>query len=1018
MHIFELFPRVCLRERLLMVVKVGAMKQTFDVTGMTCAACSARVEKASNKVEGVQQATVNLLKNSMDVEYDGNPETLAAICTAVEKAGYGAAPRSAQAGFSVMPEGGAQGASGGTPAASNAGGARQNAAAKEAKQVKMRLIVSFVFTIPLFYLSMGHMFGWPLPSVFLGDQNVLVFAFTQFLLLLPVIFVNFKFFRIGFKTLFHGSPNMDSLIALGSTASTVYGIAAIYRIGLALGVGDTTAAHVAAMDLYFESAAMILTLITLGKYFEARAKGKTTDAISKLMDLTPKTATRRRADGSEEQVAVDRVRPGDVLIVKAGEGVPVDGTVIEGDGTVDESVITGESVPVEKGPGDAVTGATINRTGWFAMRAERVGADTALAGIIRLVDEATSSKAPIEKLADKISGIFVPVVIAIAIVTFAVWMLVGGTFADALSHAISVLVISCPCALGLATPTAIMVGTGRGATSGILVKSAEALETACAVKTVVLDKTGTITKGAPQVTDVIVPMPNGSFTVGASAEEGRSEASAAEARLLELAYSLERKSEHPLAQAVVAFAEQRGVASGEVSDFVQVPGGGIAGSIDGAACLAGNAQLMAERGIDVTSMARQAETLADDGKTVLYFARGERLAGAIAVADVVKPTSAAAIAELRSMGIKTVMLTGDNERTAAAIQRQVGLDRVIAGVKPEGKEQVVRELAQDGRVAMVGDGINDAPALARADVGIAIGAGTDIAIDSADIVLMHSDLADVPAAIGLSRATMRNIKQNLFWALFYNAICIPVAAGVLSGIGFNLNPMIAAAAMSCSSVCVVTNALRLRRWKPSKAADGDAGAPSLSEDERTNVSRETFEAAGRHPENEEHHPDGAAEHPEAVARKVLHVTGMMCQHCVKRVAKALDGVEGVVQTSVDLDAERAEVLLCADVPNETLTAAVEEQDYGAEVIEEERFDTDRSNGKEEAMEKKLHVEGMMCEHCVKRVKKALEGVDGVEEAIVDLEGKSATVKLAADVPDDVLVKAVVDQDYEAEVVSA
>lgn len=884
------------------------MKQTFDVTGMTCAACSARVEKASNKVEGVERATVNLLKNSMEVEYDGNPATVVAICAAVEKAGYGASPRVEDVSAATAPAGGS------APLASG-GNARQEAAAKEARQVRMRLIVSFVFTIPLFYLSMGHMFGWPLPAVFLGDENTLIFAFTQFLLLLPVIFVNFKFFRVGFTTLAHGGPNMDSLIALGSTASTVYGIAAIYRIGAALGTGDLSAAHAAAMDLYFESAAMILTLITLGKYFEARAKGKTTDAISKLMDLSPKTATRRRADGSEEEVPAEQVRPGDILVVKAGEGVPADGTVVEGEGTVDESVITGESVPVEKTVGDPVTGATINRTGWFAMRAERVGADTALAGIIRLVDEATSSKAPIEKMADRISGVFVPVVIAIALVTFVVWLAIGGTIAEAVNHAISVLVISCPCALGLATPTAIMVGTGRGATSGILVKSAEALETACAVKTVVFDKTGTITKGEPQVTDVAA--------FGCKASD-----------LVGLALSLERKSEHPLARAIVAYAEAAGATAQDVEGFAQVPGGGIEGKVDGVACLAGNARMMAERGVDVSAAAESAARMADDGKTVLYFARAGRLAGVIAVADVVKPTSAAAIAELGRMGIDTVMLTGDNERTAAAIQRQVGVGRVIAGVKPDGKERVIRDMAQQGRVAMVGDGINDAPALARADVGIAIGAGTDIAIESADIVLMHSDLADVPAAIGLSRATMRNIKQNLFWALFYNAICIPVAAGVLSGIGFNLNPMIAAAAMSLSSVCVVSNALRLRTWKPaaiSELAEGSDPTATQARGIEVRVAEE--------PSSQEGISVGIAGgegkdqgEKEIIMEKTLHVGGMMCQHCVARVKKTLEAIDGVEEAIVDLEGEKATVKLSADVADDVLVNAVVEQDYEAEMM--------------------------------------------------------------------------------------
>ena len=884
------------------------MKQAFDVTGMTCAACSARVEKASNKVEGVERATVNLLKNSMEVEYDGNPATVAAICAAVEKAGYGASPRVEDVSAATAPAGGS------APLVSG-GNARQEAAAKEARQVRIRLIVSFVFTIPLFYLSMGHMFGWPLPAVFLGDENTLIFAFTQFLLLLPVIFVNFKFFRVGFTTLAHGGPNMDSLIALGSTASTVYGIAAIYRIGAALGTGDLSAAHAAAMDLYFESAAMILTLITLGKYFEARAKGKTTDAISKLMDLSPKTATRRRADGSEEEVPAEQVRPGDILVVKAGEGVPADGTVVEGEGTVDESVITGESVPVEKAVGDLVTGATINRTGWFAMRAERVGADTALAGIIRLVDEATSSKAPIEKMADRISGVFVPVVIAIALVTFVVWLVIGGTIAEAVNHAISVLVISCPCALGLATPTAIMVGTGRGATSGILVKSAEALETACAVKTVVLDKTGTITKGEPQVTDVAA--------FGCKASD-----------LVGLALSLERKSEHPLARAIVAYADAAGATAQDVEDFTQVPGGGIEGKVGVVACLAGNARMMDERGVDVSAAAESAARMADDGKTVLYFAHAGRLAGVIAVADVVKPTSAAAIAELGRMGIDTVMLTGDNERTAAAIQRQVGVGRVIAGVKPDGKERVIRDMAQQGRVAMVGDGINDAPALARADVGIAIGAGTDIAIESADIVLMHSDLADVPAAIGLSRATMRNIKQNLFWALFYNAICIPVAAGVLSGIGFNLNPMIAAAAMSLSSVCVVSNALRLRTWKP-------AAIPELAEgsDPTATQARGIEVRVAEEPPSQDGISVGIAGdegksqgEKEIIMEKTLHVGGMMCQHCVARVKKTLEAIDGVEESIVDLEGEKATVKLSADVADDVLVSAIVEQDYEAEMM--------------------------------------------------------------------------------------
>ena len=912
-------------------------KQTFDVSGMTCAACSARVEKTTSGVAGVEHAVVNLLKNSMEVEYDGNPATLAAISAAVEKAGYGAAPRIEAAAAAGAPSGAAPSA------------ARENAAAKEAAHVRMRLIVSFVFTIPLFYLSMGHMFGWPIPGIFLGHENMLTLAFTQFLLLLPVVFVNFKFFRVGFKTLFHGSPNMDSLIALGSTASTVYGIVAIYRIGWGMGHGDVGFAHMAAMDLYFESAAMILTLITLGKYFEARAKGKTTDAIAQLMDLSPKTAIRRNVDGAEEEVPVEQVRPGDILIVRAGAGVPVDGVVIEGAGTVDESVITGESVPVEKGVGAAVTGATVNRTGWFAMRAERVGADTVLAGIVRMVDEATSSKAPIEKLADKISGVFVPVVIAIALITFIIWMFVGAGVATALSHAISVLVISCPCALGLATPTAIMVGTGRGAANGILVKSAEALQTAHGVKTVVLDKTGTITKGAPEVCEVLVA--GGLFGscetrfVSATGAIDELKCNDAIAAFLSLAYSLEKRSEHPLAQAIVAYAEARGVAAQEVEAFEQIPGGGLRGVVAGRTCLAGNARLMEDGGVDVAAVREQAQCLADEGKTVLYFALDGELAGIVALADEPKPRSAAALAELSRMGIRTVMLTGDNERTAHAIQKRVGTDDVIAGVLPQGKEEVIRDLQKQGTVAMVGDGVNDAPALARADVGIAIGAGTDIAIDSADIVLMKSDLADVPAAISLSRATMRNIKQNLFWALIYNVICIPVAAGALSFAGVTLNPMIAAAAMSCSSVCVVSNALRLRGWKP--VVLGEV-ASALE-------------------------PDAAP-----------------------------DAASGAVLASE------------AGVP--TMDGPSAEDGDGSPVSAGHSEEVQTVKPKEIIMEKKLSVEGMMCQHCVAHVKKALEGIEGVEEAVVDLDSNSATAKLSADVADQVLVDAIVDAGYEAKVV--
>ncbi len=871
---------------------------------MTCAACKARVEKAAAGVNGVADVTVNLLKNSMEISYvDESPQAVAqvdaAISAAVEKAGYGAEPRVADSGKTAASQSGVSAAKAAREAAN------KKAAAAEAS-MRFRLIVSFVFTIPLFYLSMGHMFEWPLPAFFLGHENMITFAFTQFLLLIPVIAVNFKYFSNGFKTLLHGAPNMDSLIALGATASTVYGIVAIYRIGIGMGAGDIDAAHMAVMDLYFESAGMILTLITLGKYFEARAKGKTTDAISALMDLSPKVATRREGD-AEVEVALEEVQVGDVLVVRAGQAVPLDGTVIEGEAAVDESALTGESVPVEKQPGDAVIGATISKTGWFAMRVDHVGDDTALAGIIRMVDEATSTKAPIEKLADKISGIFVPAVIAISAVTFVVWMVASQDVTSALVHAVSVLVISCPCALGLATPCAVMVGTGRGAQAGILAKTAEALQSAHDVKTVVLDKTGTITKGTPEVTDVLC-------ATGVLSDE-----------LLRTAAAIEKKSEHPLGRAVVEYVESLGLNAPEVSDFRQIPGGGVVAAYAGAACVMGNARLMLERGVHLGAFADEGERLADEGKTPLFLAVGVRVLGIVAVADTVKPTSAAAIAELRDMGVRTVMLTGDNERTARAIQKTCGADEVIAGVLPEGKEREIARLSEQGVVAMVGDGINDAPALARANVGIAIGAGTDIAIESADMVLMRSDLLDVPAAIQLSRATMRTIKQNLFWALIYNAICIPVAAGAFSWAGLTLNPMIAAAAMSLSSVCVVSNALRLRTWKPRFSQQANVGSENRTLPEAGVCVREI---AYELPEGIQDIP----ERKEPMMEKTLHVEGMMCQHCVAHVKKALEGVAGVQSAEVDLDGKKAVVALAEDVADSALVDAVVDAGYEAEVV--------------------------------------------------------------------------------------
>lgn len=1002
------------------------IKQTFDVTGMTCAACSSRVEKTTNRVEGVRKANVNLLKNSMEVEFeqDANVSLVTqAIEAVVDKAGYGAIPRNPDRGgtptqLPLGQEGNLHQESSGFDlddqgrfvSSSNTQEntvRASNIAEQERKAIFRRLIISLIFMVPLFYISMGHMFGWPLPSFFLGPENAMVWALTLFVLLIPILCVNFKFFRVGFRALIHASPNMDSLIALGSGASTLYGLYALFQMAFYAGHGNLEQVHGYAMNLYFESAAMILTLITLGKYFEARAKGKTTDSISQLMDLSPKQALRLE-NGVETLVDVRQVRVGDVLVVKAGEAIPVDGVVLEGQGSVDESVITGESLPVTKRAGSSVTGATLNTSGWFTMRAEHVGSDTVLAGIVRLVDEATSSKAPIEKLADKISGVFVPVVIGIALVTFIVWMALSAEFSTALSYAISVLVISCPCALGLATPTALMVGTGRGAVNGILIKNAEALETAQGVKTVVLDKTGTITQGAPQVTELGIVGGSGitgesgvagsSGTVGslgAAGDLGATGGSGARGasklvefslqegplsfdsvfsalsaeiqekiiHLLQVIGALEKHSEHPLAKALMSLVEQSNVAIGEVKNFTQSAGEGVAGEVGGHWCLAGNARMMESHHITID--AAWTEEVASEGKTVLYIAQDDVLLGYVAIADVVKPTSASAIKRLREMGIKTVMLTGDALLTAEAIHKQVGTDEVIAGVLPADKEKIVRNLSQKGKVAMVGDGINDAPALARADVGIAIGAGTDIALSSADVVLMHSDLLDVPAALDLSRATLRNIKQNLFWALFYNALCIPIAAGALAFIGFSLNPMIAAAAMSFSSVCVVTNALRLRRWKPKTKAE----------------------------------------------------VGM----------SYVDGPDlGASNSSVsdlgvsDLDMSDSDVPDLDSLDTSDLSVSGSASEANENTVPNTSCETSRKNddakevlGKEETMEKVLHVEGMMCEKCVAHVKKGLERVAGVEEALVDLEAKKATVKLSAEVPDQTLIDAVVEEGYEA-----
>ena len=875
---------VCRKEMVMSQLKL-------NVTGMSCAACSAHVEKALGKTPGVTQATVSLMTNSASVTYDEKTVSPADLIAAVEHSGYGASVANA----------------GGKTAK---GESAQEAAKKQQAAIrsqKHRLIVSGVFTVLLFYLCMGHMFHWPLPGFFLGDRNLFTLALGQFILLLPILHINFHYFENGFKQLFRGAPNMDSLIALGSSAATLYGTVQLFRLGYAIADGDFASGHMIAMDLYFESAGMILTLISLGKFLEARAKAKTSDAISAMVSLRPSTATVLRPDGTEEVVDTANLQRGDRIAVKAGGSVPVDGRVVDGSGSVDESALTGESMPVQKKPGDKLTGATVVKTGYLVFEATEVGEDTTLSQIIRLMEEAASTKAPIARLADKISGIFVPAVISIAVVAFIIWMLAGQGIPAALNAAISVLVISCPCALGLATPTSIMVGTGAGARNGILIKSAEALETAHHVNTVVLDKTGTITEGKPAVTDLVL--------AGAESSDD----------LLRLAASLEKPSEHPLSQALIAESDKRHLMLLPVSGFETLPGRGIRGTVSGETAAAGNRKLMEEMGIALGDGVKAAEQLAEDGKTPIYLAKGGRLYGIVAVADPIRPTSAAAIAALRKMGVSVIMLTGDNRKTAEAIGRKLQLSSVIAEVLPQDKESQDKKLMEAGKkVAMVGDGINDAPALARADVGVAIGAGTDVAIESADVVLVKSDLRDVVKLIHLSHAVLRNIKQNLFWALCYNAICIPIAAGALYPLWhIKLNPMFGAAAMSFSSVSVVTNALRLRFWKaPEDGASTQADTAVLTVAEsRIDCPQET-----NVPASQTENKDGGI-HME----KTMKIEGMMCQNCVKHVTKALTGIPGVT-AEVNLEAGTAKVTVPAGVTDEMLTQAVVEAGYEVKEI--------------------------------------------------------------------------------------
>lgn len=878
------------------------MKERFDVTGMTCSACSSHVEKSVSKLTGVENVSVNLLTNSMQVEFDENKLDTAGIIKAVEDAGYGAAVKDGHAKSGTK-------TSGQSDSQENSG---LSAVEQNVKNMKKRLIVSLIFWIPLMYVSMGHMiYQWlniPMPPFTMnflhGNENAITYAFTQFLLLLPILIANHKYFKNGFKTLWHRSPNMDSLIAIGAGAAILYGIFAIYRIGYAMGHGDMAVVHQYAHDLYFESAGTILTLITIGKYLETKSKGKTSEAITKLLNLAPKTVTVVR-DGVEQVVDAADVGKGEIFLVKPGESVAVDGIVLEGKSSFDESAITGESIPVPKQEGDTIVSASINKSGLIRAKATKVGEDTTIAQIIRLVEEASSSKAPIAKMADKIAGVFVPAVITIALITGVIWLISGATFEFAMSTAIAVLVISCPCALGLATPVAIMVGTGKGAENGILIKSGDALETAHQIDTVVLDKTGTITQGKPVVTDIIC-------AAGKNADK---------TQLLQIAGSLEKGSEHPLAEAIVNYCVTNNISLEKITDFNALFGKGIEGTVSGTHYYAGNEKMMEEKGISLsTEQKNQIRALAKQGRTPLLFADEKQFLGIVAVADVVKPTSKEAVQKFRDYGIHVIMLTGDNEVTAQAIKEQVGIDEVIAGVLPTQKEKKISALKQAGhKVAMIGDGVNDAPALASADVGIAIGAGTDVAIESADIVLMKNDLLDAVGAVKLSKAVIRNIKENLFWAFFYNSIGIPLAAGVLYPLfQIKLNPMFGAAAMSLSSVCVVSNALRLR-WVKLHDAKKTQSEP------HQDVAASTIADINQHNALDNNIKSTNNDKGESTMTTTISIEGMMCAHCQAHVEKALKEVAGVTEVTVSLENKNA--VVTGDASVEALKQAVVDAGY-------------------------------------------------------------------------------------------
>lgn len=915
------------------------MEKKFDVSGMTCSSCVANVTKAVEKLDGVSDANVNLMTNSMKVNFDENIVDDEKIIGAVEKIGYGASP----AGEKTKSE--------------------DKPLDDREKALKHRLIYSIIFMVVLMYIAMGPMINLPTPGIFHGREGAIIFAFSQFLLALPVVYINRDFFISGFKGLKNRAPNMDSLVAIGSLAALVYGIFAIYMMAYGFGQGDMELVDAYRHNLYFESSAMILTLITVGKYLEEKSKNKTRSSLANLMDLAPKMATVIE-DGEEVVKNIEDVRVGDILLVRPGESVAVDGKVIEGASSLDESAVTGESIPVQKSVGDRVISASINTTGSFKFQAEKVGEDTTISQIIKLVDEANQSKAPIAKLADEIAGVFVPAVLIIAAITFGVWMALGYGFENALNFAISVLVISCPCALGLATPVSIMVATGKSADFGLLFKNAEVLENLHKIDVIVMDKTGTITEGKPILTDIVTDLDQNEF--------------------LKIAGSIEKNSQHPLASAIINYAQENDIDLEEITNFNSVSGRGLNGEIAGNKYLAGNLEYMLEENIDLKDFKSKAEELAGEGKTSMYFANEREVLGIISVKDLPKESSKDAIKLLRDMGKKIIMLTGDNEKTAEAIADEIGVDQTLAGLLPQDKNKEIDNIQKSGKkVLMIGDGINDAPSLAKADIGMAIGHGTDVAIESSDVVLMRSDLLDVVSALELSKATIKNIKQNLFWAFFYNTIGIPLAAGLLfPAFGIKLSPMFAALAMSLSSVFVVNNALRLRRFKP-------RGVKRSLKEAKPSNEKEIAKEENLIEKNEK--------------RTKIKVEGMTCGHCEKRVADALEKTGKAKDVVANHENSSVEFIDQGLSPEE-IENAIEEAGY--KIIK---------NKGEDNMEKILNVEGMSCNHCTAAVRKALEGLDGVKEADVSLEGKNAKVELDKEVADEALVKAVEDAGYTAKI---